>query len=208
MTATTIDRKHFVAALGAASCMCAAVSGMRAALAEEPPPAPPSKPGERTPERAVKRMEFVDGWVKRFFDVVDHTLDPEVRNRLMEANGAACFAAYAGPPAHPPGPDALARFTAWIADKGAASGYAMDGNTISFTYLGSAETGQAAPAGVCLCPMVEAQSAGSISPTYCLCSVGYVREMHRRLLGRPLQVELVDSVLKGAQRCSFRITLV
>jgi len=213
MVGGTIDRKRFVATLGtlgAASCMCAAVSGMRVALADEPTPTPTpaSKPGEHTPERAVKRLEFVDGWVQRFFEAVDRTLDPGARSRLMEANGVACFAAFAGPPAHPAAPDALERFTAWVADAGAARGYTMEGNAISFTFLGSAETGEASPAGVCLCPMVESQSAATISPTYCLCSVGYVREMHQRLLGRPVQVELVDSVLKGGQRCSFKITVV
>ena len=220
MARTTVDRKRFVATLGtvgAASCMCAAVAGMRAALAAEPPsptptptpqPAPATKPGERTPERAAKRMEFADGWVKRFFEVVDQTLDEGARGRLMEANGVACFAAFAGPPTREPGPDALARFTAWVAEHGAAHGYAMEGSTISFAYLGSAETGQPSPPGVCLCPMVEAQSAGAISATYCQCSVGYVREMHRRMLGRPVKVELVDSVLKGGQRCRFKLTVV
>lgn len=63
---------------------------------------------------------------------------------------------------------------------------------ITSEYTSSAETGQAAPANICLCPMAEAQTAGSISPTYCLCSLGYVKEMHERILGRTVNVELVD----------------
>jgi hypothetical protein len=31
--------------------------------------------------------------------------------------------------------------------------------------------------------------------------------MHERTFGRPVQVQLVDSVLKGAKRCKFRITV-
>jgi len=53
----------------------------------------------------------------------------------------------------------------------------------------------------------EAQTAKTLSPTYCLCSVGYVREMHERVLGRPVEVELADSVLRGGKRCRFRMVV-
>lgn len=48
---------------------------------------------------------------------------------------------------------------------------------------------------------------GAFSPTYGLCSVGYVQEMHERLLGRPVEVDLVDAVLRGGKRCTFRMTI-
>ncbi len=237
MAGDNMDRKTFVRTLGrigAGTCLCAAVGGMRGALAGEASapkgdaspgaPAPGSatkaaekpraaevpsgaQPGDTTAERAAKRMEFVDGWVTRFFAVADQTLDEPTRMRLLEANGKACFAAYAGPPKGQPRPDEFERFAKWIAEKGAARGYTITGRVIGFAYAGSAETGQAAPENVCLCPLVEAQKAGSISKTYCHCSVGYVREMHERMLGRPVQVELVDSVLWGGKRCRFRLTV-
>jgi hypothetical protein len=202
-----LNRKDFLATIGkAGACMCAAAAGMRTALAGQNQ-APASKPGDKTPERAVKRLEFVDGWVRRFFAAMDQTLDRPARERLMIANGRACFAAFAGPPKKKPEPDALEKFKAWIAEKGRAQGYGIEGGVISFEFAGSAETGQAAPESICLCPLAEAQKAGQISPTYCLCSVGYVREMHERTLGRPVEVELVDSVLRGGRRCKFRMTV-
>jgi hypothetical protein len=199
-----LKRKEFLDTLGRAGvCACAAAAGMRSALGGQAAPA--SKPGDKTPERASKRMEFVDGWVRRFFEAMDGALDEPTRERLMAANGRSCFAAYAGPPKKQTGPDALEKFTAWIKEKGKDRGYAIDGNAISFEFVGSAETGQASPEGVCLCPTAEAQKAGTLSPTYCLCSVGYVQEMHERMLGRPVKVELVDSVLRGGKRCKFRM---
>ena len=203
----SIGRKEFLATLGrggAGLCMCAAAAGMQAAFAGQTP-AP--KPGDKTPERAAKRMEFADGWVRRFFEAMDKTLDEASRQRLMVANGKSCFAAYAGPLKKQPRPDALKKFTAWIAQEGKEEGYSIEGNVISFEFVGSAETGQASPEKICLCPMAEAQKAGQISPTYCLCSVGYVKEMHERKLGRPVDVELVDSVLRGGKRCKFRMTV-
>lgn len=206
MTHKPIGRKEFLATLGkggAGLCACAAASGMRAAFAGQTASA---KPGDKTAERAAKRMEFVDGWVQRFFEAMDKTLDEDSRRKLMMANGRSCFAAYAGPPKKQAAPDALERFTARIAD-GKVPGYSIEGKVISYEFVGSAETGQASPEGICLCPTAEAQKPGRVSATYCLCSVGYVREMHERALGRPVEVELVDSVLRGGKRCKFRMTV-
>jgi hypothetical protein len=202
-----IRRKDFLATLGkggAGLCLCAAAAGMREAFAGQ---TAATRPGDKTTERAAKRMEFVDGWVGRFFEAVDKTLDEASRQKLMMANGRSCFAAYAGPPKKQPAPDALEKFTAWIAAQGKEKGYSIEGQVISFEFVGSAETGQASPEKVCLCPTAEAQKAGKISPTYCFCSVGYVKEMHERMLGRPVEVELVDSVLRGGKRCQFRMTV-
>lgn len=217
-----LNRKEFMAALGrfgAGTCLCAAAASMHASFGGQtaspkptPPPAPPkptggTKPGDPSVERAAKRMEFGDGWLRRFFGAVDETLDEPSRQRLMTANGKACYASYAGPPKKQPGPDAFEKFADWVAEKGKDRGYAIDGKVVSFAFVGSAETGQASPENICLCPMAEAQKAGAFSPTYCLCSVGYVKEMHERILGRPVEVELVDSVLRGGRRCKFRMTV-
>lgn len=212
-----LDRKQFLGNLGRiglGACMCGAVVGMREALGEdkpkppaEAPAAPEPKPGEKTMARAAKRMEFGDGWVRRFFDVMDQNLDPAARKKLMLANGKRCFEEFSGPNTHKPGPDAFDRFSKWIAEKGQARGYSIEGRVIAFSYVGSAETGEAAPEGICLCPMGENQTPGKFSPTFCLCSVGYVKEMHERMLGRPIEVELVDSVLMKGNRCRYKMTV-
>jgi len=222
MTDKRINRKEFLSTLGkagAGTCMCAAAAGMHAAFGGQTtppkpaqPPAPPeapdeTKPGDKSVERAAKRMGFGDAWLRRFFEAVDATLDEPSRRRLMTANGRACFATFAGPPKKQPAPDALEKFTAWVKDKGKDRGYSIDGNVISFEFVGSAETGKPSPEAICLCPMAEAQRPGTISATYCLCSVGYVKEMHERTLGRPVDVTLVDSVLRGGRRCKFRMTV-
>jgi hypothetical protein len=223
MKVKPINRKEFMSRLGkfgAGACLCAAAAGMRAAFGGQTSPSKPAdasaakkaidqtKPGEKSIERAAKRMEFGDGWLRRFFEAVDGTLDETSRKKLMMANGKACFSAYAGPPKKQPGPDALEKFTQWVAQAGKERGYSIEGKAFAFEFVGSAETGQASPESICLCPMAEAQAAGKISPTYCLCSVGYVKEMHERILGRPVEVELVDSVLWGGKRCKFKMTVV
>lgn len=203
----SINRKEFIGALGKISfgtCMCAAASGMRAAFGSQ---TSQTKPGDKTVERAAKRMEFGDLWVKRFFDVLDRTVDETTRKKLMMENGKACYIDYAGPSKQQPGPDALERFTKWIEKNGKNKGYSVEGKVISFEFVSSAETGQESPEGICLCSMGEAQTAGKFSSTFCLCSVGYVKEMHERVLGRPVEVELADSILRGGKRCKFKMTV-
>jgi hypothetical protein len=121
-----INRKEFIGTLGKigiGTCMCAAAASMRAAFGGEAAapkslqteqtakPVVETKPGDKTVERAAKRMEFGDSWIKRFFDAMDQTLDEASRKKLMTENGKACFIAYAGPRKQKPGPDAFDRFT-------------------------------------------------------------------------------------------------
>ncbi len=214
-----IDRKEFMAILGragAGTCMCGAVLGAQLATgaatdvhAQENKAATPpqTKPGDTSPARAVKRLEFVDVWLPRFFGVMDAELDEPTRRRMMAANGKVCFSEYRPDLKRRAQPATREEIAALIARRGKAAGYSMDGDTIVFEYTGSAETGQASPEGVCLCAVAEAQRGKRMSPTFCWCSVGYVKEMHERVFGRPMKVELVQSVLMGHPRCRFHITL-
>jgi len=58
----------------------------------------------------------------------------------------------------------------------------------------------------CMCPLVESGPPG-LSPTFCLCSTGYVREIFERQLARPVTVELVESLKTGGRDCVFRVTV-
>lgn len=42
-------------------------------------------------DHAVKRIEFAEGWLRRFFRVLDDTLDEPTRKKVMMANGRSCF---------------------------------------------------------------------------------------------------------------------
>ena len=60
----------------------------------------------------------------------------------------------------------------------------------------------------CFCGLMKGLPAGvTISPTYCLCSRGFVQKYWEGIVGRPLQVELLESCLRGAQECKFTIHL-
>lgn len=199
-----MNRQEFFGQVGkvcAGSCLC--VMGLGQALGQTTEDA---SPGAKTAARAVKRMEFSDGWIRKFMNALDQTLDPAMAKKVMMANGKICFSEWIKSQGREIRPIS---FEAWAErQKQAPPGgpVRVEGNTIFFEYESSAETGQASPEGICLCPMVESKPS-NLSRTYCQCSVGYVKEMHEQTFGRPCEVELLDSVLYGGKRCKFKITL-
>jgi hypothetical protein len=204
MDETTLDRKElFISAgkLGMAACLCT-LGATRLVAAD----APDAAPGAATAARAVKRMEFSDLWVRRFMSVLDTTLDNETRVKVMAANGAACFREWIASQGRTVTPVAFETWAARVKDRPSDDSLRVEGNVIYWQYTGSAETGGAAPEGVCLCPMVESRPVG-LSRTYCQCSVGYVEELFAQKFRRPVKVELLDSVLYGGKRCKFKITV-
>jgi hypothetical protein len=56
----------------------------------------------------------------------------------------------------------------------------------------------------CNCPMA---ALIKVPKTLCLCSVGTQETIYESLFNRPVKVKLEESILHGAKRCSFTITL-
>jgi hypothetical protein len=60
----------------------------------------------------------------------------------------------------------------------------------------------------CFCALMKGLSEDeTISPTYCLCSKGFVRKYWEGIVGKSLTVELLESCLCGAPECKFAIHL-
>jgi len=58
----------------------------------------------------------------------------------------------------------------------------------------------------CYCGSVS-QSKEAFSSTYCHCSCGWYHHLFKSLLGKPVEVELLGSILQDADRCEFLIRL-
>lgn len=61
----------------------------------------------------------------------------------------------------------------------------------------------------CFCPIVCAaiKANRARSPTFCNCSAGYTAQFWQNVLGLPLRIEVLESVLKGDDVCKFAIHL-
>jgi hypothetical protein len=199
-------RKEFiksVCTLGTCSCGGVLMTRINEAFGQE---STSSKPGDPLEKRAIKRMEFADLWVKRFINVMDDTLDEELIKKLMMTNGKICYQEWIKSTGQQTEVVPYEKWVAQIGENVKDGSFQIDGNVIYFQYIGSAETGHTVPEKVCLCPMVESKPVG-LSKTYCLCSVGYVKEMFEQTFGKPVDVQLINSVLYGGKRCKFKITV-
>jgi hypothetical protein len=228
-----INRKEFLSGLGKCclgSCMCAAALGASSAFGSDSTGADSTRTAPETagqgageaakgagssetgattpaaPPRSQARIEFAEKWVRRFFDVLDTTLDPATRKKVMLAAGRACFLEYIKESGQEIKPTTVEWLAAWAAKNATDGSMRVEDNVIYYQYMSAAETGLPSEEGACLCPLVETKPAG-LSGTYCLCSVGYVQQWHEMMLDRPVEVELLESTLTGGKRCKFKITV-
>jgi predicted hydrocarbon binding protein len=84
-----------------------------------------------------------------------------------------------------------------------------EGNIIYYQY-GKAHVspyGLSIADGLCLCPLVESLDK-TLSKTYCQCSAGYVKELFERLVGKPVEVEVLESLRSGGKICRFKIEIL
>jgi len=54
----------------------------------------------------------------------------------------------------------------------------------------------------CTCPLVK---PGLTPAAQCECTLGWQEETYSKILGRPVKASLVESILKGSNRCVFRV---
>ncbi len=213
MDENPIARKQFLSNVGkicACSCAYAMTAGISSIMAEDSSKQvqEPVKESKVKKPRSQERIEFTEKWVVRFFNVLDENIDEAAKKKLMMANGRSCLLAWQKETNQQirKEPVTLEQFAARVKEQKAPA-YEISGNVIYFQYTSAAETGLPSPDNHCLCPMVETKPAG-LSPTFCNCSLGYVKEMHEQIFQKPVNVELLSSVLRGDPRCRFKITLL
>jgi predicted hydrocarbon binding protein len=59
----------------------------------------------------------------------------------------------------------------------------------------------------CYCSHVNKIPQGKLSATYCNCSRGWAKALFEGALGRPVEVIMEESIVKGDKQCKFRILI-
>ena len=62
----------------------------------------------------------------------------------------------------------------------------------------------------CHCPFVHPyldEIPSQLSPTFCFCGAGWYRRLWEGILGQPVEIEHVETLLKGNDQCTLTITL-
>lgn len=150
--------------------------------------------GQAAPAESEQLKRQIDGAQERFAKLVTimgAQLDPAARMKILTEMGHRCaqeyskfFTKYSG---NLPGFLAVIK-TAWAekADYDEKTGIVL-------------VAGKPAP---CACPLVK---AGSTPGEFCDCTRGWQEEAFSIVTGKPVTVEIVETVLRGGTRCTFRI---
>jgi predicted hydrocarbon binding protein len=142
----------------------------------------------------IDQKAFTERWIKHLVDSMDEHLDEKTRMVVMESCGRACART---------GPVHVARecqgdLDRWLATlrkwHGGEEYVQQDGDVVRVI---CAE---------CVCPAAK-DHPEELSETYCICSLGWMKETFGAVVGKPVSVELSQSILRGAEKCEFVITL-
>ena len=139
-------------------------------------------------------MTHLQRWVKTLMDGLDAQVDEETRAEILEACGRGCI-----PRSFIRKAQACrrgARDTGEFLDRLSQrwSHLQRDGDDIYVTYE------------KCYCPLVKAYS-GELSPSFCNCSRGWIKELFESVLERPVSVDLEKSIKRGDDLCRLRVRL-
>jgi len=217
-----MDRKVFLKKLLQTGAVCCGARWSQAlARGIKHPPSPEGTVGSGwiadLEHRMVKgsespgwvKSEKAEFWIKALMDHMDGMLDPETKIRLMKACGRSCYLRAFGVAGDETSTqEDLERYLKALEQ----NGYVLtrSGDTVSFTFSWGRDHqnpwGLIIRDGYCMCPLVESGPPG-LSPTFCYCSTGYVAETFRRITGKPVEVDLVETLKTGGKDCVFRIRI-
>ena len=154
-----------------------------AAVAQSPPAAP--SPADR-------EQEFVKNWMADLFDSLDAELDEETKVRVMAGCGRGCFRRF--------------QFKQDIARLGSGSVEklveAYKKNFEVWRESDKVHIRYGAVGKRCYCPAAQYHPAKP-SDMHCECTRATHQTVFETALGRPVRVEVVESLRRGGKTCHF-----
>lgn len=189
-----MKRRNFLAT-GICSCASACFIPQSILVAEQY-----KQQDEVRPKTVEERYVFAQKYIKRLMDVLGTELEEEVQIRIVRAMGAKCARDAYGVSEENTDRIPLDRFVENIGGR-------KEDDLFFWEYTGSPWTGLKVADGYCLCPLTEKGPEG-LSGLWCECSVGYVQYMFERFSGNAVNVDLLESLKRGGNRCRFKISAV
>ena len=193
-----MDRKQFLCRtlqLGLGSCALGALDGAAAGpLVARPADAAAAPPDELT--KARMERDFVRNWVGDLLDGAEAELPRALQVKLMEACGRGCFRRH--------------EFKRAIAEQGRGdvdrliAAYRKnfevwrDGDAVHVRY------GEVSSR--CYCPVVQ-ERPGKTNDLHCECTRATHQSIFETALGRPVEVEILETLRRGGRTCHFRASL-
>lgn len=123
---------------------------------------------------------------------LDQHIDESTRIEVMEGCGRMCAGAGAVQAAQKANGDLaslLKTLQSWIGE----GNVSLADGTVTIIYT------------KCFCEM--AHDIAGLSPTYCYCSQGWLKEMFETVVSHPVDVHIHETIKRGEQVCRFTVTV-
>jgi predicted hydrocarbon binding protein len=133
--------------------------------------------------------------LRRLMDMLDREADEATRRSIMEACGRTCIGAGVLRKARDcqRGAHSLDELLERLNQQHVGGGHLWrDADGIHASY------------DRCYCGSVN-QTPEAFSETYCHCSAGWFQQLFETLLGGPVTVDLLGSIIQGGEQCTFLI---
>jgi len=143
-------------------------------------------------EMAQKQI-FLHDWLSSLMKNMDVQLDEESKIKVLEECGRACAERHAKSEALKSKGDLdgwLDTMKKWVG----ANNVQKEGNSVRVVYS------------KCFCPLVGGLEP-LLSKTFCNCSRGWLKENFETVVGKAVDVELEDSIMRGGKECRFTVRL-
>jgi len=163
--------------------------------------------GAETPPWA--KVEKAEHWFKALMENMDTILDKETKIKLMQACGRACFIrAFGVAPEEKPSAEDSQKYLQSLISRGYEVRQEKEIITVIYNWGRNHQNpwGLIMRDGYCMCPLVEKGPPG-LSPTFCYCSTGYVKESFQRYFHQSVTADLLDSLKMGGKDCIFKIQI-
>jgi predicted hydrocarbon binding protein len=185
-------REFLKTTCGLGLCTCAASIFGKAQLDQ-----PASDPEKDKLKDQNMRLNWRVNHAKRQFSalmkMLETELDPSILKKNMEQLGRNCAKSLGWAEQHKGNPEGFFEYMKKQA-----------GERLAFDETGKIIT-IVTPNRDCVCCLVDSsQMPGS----YCDCSIGWQKETYETILGKPVEVDLKESVLRGSKRCVFEVRIV
>jgi len=138
-------------------------------------------------------MKHMHKWIKTLTESLDKELDEKTRAKILESCGRNCI-----PRSFVQKAQACRKNAEDVDDfldrLGKIWGnLKREGNDVYVVYK------------KCYCPLVRGYS-GKLSPTWCNCSMGWIKKLFESTLEKPVEVMLEKSIKQGDDICRFKVS--
>lgn len=139
-------------------------------------------------------MKHTHKWVKALTESLEAEVDEATRERILVACGRSCI------------PRSFVKKARKLWEGTRDIDAFLEALGGEWSHLKPEDDGVFVEYDKCYCPLVKTYPE-AMTPTWCNCSRGWAKELFETALGRQVEVEMLDTIRQGGEKCRFQVHL-